>query len=60
LWRRKSGGKGGSMAIYDIFSKRMKAERSEFPDVYQYDNFDKSLKIKSFILFMDISVIIIT
>ena len=34
------------MSIYDLFSKRKKAERGEFPDVYQYDNFDRSLRTK--------------
>jgi len=34
------------MPIFDLFSKRIKAERGEFPDVYQYDNFDYNLKVK--------------
>jgi hypothetical protein len=50
---RKSGGIFGEkgeeekiMAIYNIFSKRMKAERGEVPDVYQYKTFEDSLRVK--------------
>lgn len=35
------------MAILNLFSKRMRAERGEFPDVYQYDLFNENLKIKT-------------
>ena len=34
------------MPIVNLFSKRMKAERGEFPDVYQYTNFDRNLKVR--------------
>jgi len=34
------------MPIYNLFSKRMKTERGEILDVYQYNNFDNNLKIK--------------
>jgi hypothetical protein len=34
------------MPIYNLFSKRMKAERGEIPDVYQYNTFDYNLKVK--------------
>jgi len=34
------------MPIYNLFSKRMKVERGEISDVYQYDIFDDSLKVK--------------
>jgi hypothetical protein len=41
------------MPIYNLFSKRMKAKRGEFPDVYQYDNFDRNLKIKIIYIIKD-------
>jgi hypothetical protein len=34
------------MAIYDLFSKRQKKLRGELPDVYQYDDFNKSFRIQ--------------
>jgi len=34
------------MPIVNLFSKRIKAKRGEFPDVYQYTNFDRNLKVK--------------
>ncbi len=34
------------MAIYNLFSKRRKAERGEIPDVYQYTKFEMSLKVQ--------------
>lgn len=34
------------MAIHDLFSKRMKRERGEFPDVYQYHHFPETLKVQ--------------
>lgn len=32
------------MASYDLFSKRMKRQRGEYPDVYQYTNLPPSLR----------------
>ncbi len=32
------------MASYDLFSKRMRRHRGEFPDVYQYDDIPSSLR----------------
>jgi hypothetical protein len=34
------------MPIINLFSKRMKVERGEVSDVYQYTNFDNNLKVK--------------
>ncbi len=34
------------MAIIDLFSKRRKRERGEFPDVYEYDCIPKTLRIQ--------------
>ena len=34
------------MAVYDLFSKRQKRLRGEFPDVYQYDNIPRPLRVK--------------
>ncbi|GMO38453.1 MAG: hypothetical protein Ta2B_18090 [Termitinemataceae bacterium] len=41
------------MPIMDLFSKRMKVERGEVPDVYQYDNFDEALKVKVVYIIQD-------
>lgn len=32
--------------VFDLFSKRRKAERGEYPDVYQYTEFEYALKVK--------------
>jgi hypothetical protein len=42
------------MAIYNLYSKRKKAERGELPDVYQYDDFKKSLRVKIVHILKDI------
>lgn len=34
------------MTIDDLFFKRMKRERGEYPDVYQYDNLPQTLKVQ--------------
>lgn len=34
------------MAIFDLFSKRAKAQRGELPDVYQYDEVPQSLRVQ--------------
>lgn len=34
------------MAVYDLFSKRQKRLRGEFPDVYQYDNIPRPLRVQ--------------
>ncbi|MDR0909806.1 MAG: hypothetical protein LBM77_08585 [Spirochaetaceae bacterium] len=34
------------MPIYDIFSKRMRREHGEMPDVYQYTKFDQNLRVR--------------
>ena len=41
------------MPIFNLFSKRMKAERGELPDVYQYTNFDRNLKVKIIYIIRD-------
>lgn len=34
------------MAVYDLFSKRQKRLRGELPDVYQYDNIPRPLRVQ--------------
>jgi|SRR5690606_26408088 len=34
------------MAIFELFSKRMKKQRGELPDVYQYENLDKKFRVQ--------------
>ncbi len=34
------------MAIYNLFSKRQKRLRGEFPEIYTYDNIPKSLRVQ--------------
>ncbi|MFP3042111.1 hypothetical protein LQZ19_09875 [Treponema primitia] len=42
------------MSITNLFSKRMKVERGEVPDVYQYDNFEKALRVKVVYIIKDV------
>ena len=41
------------MPIINLFSKRRKAERGEFPDVYQYENFGENLRVKVVYIIQD-------
>ena len=34
------------MSIFELFSKRQKSLRGEYPDVYQYDNIDKKFRVQ--------------
>lgn len=42
------------MAIFEIFSKRQKKLRGEMPDVYQYDDIPKHLRIQITHIFKDV------
>lgn len=48
-WRgRGMGGRqtGGPVALFDLFSKRMKRQRGETPDVYRYDDLPQALRVQ--------------
>ena len=42
------------MPIFDIFSKREKKRRSEYPDVYQYETIPKELRVQVVLIMKDI------
>ena len=34
------------MSVFELFSKRQKKLRGEYPDVYQYDNIDEKFRVR--------------
>ncbi|WP_047472338.1 AbiJ-NTD4 domain-containing protein, partial [Acinetobacter pittii] len=42
------------MSIFDLFSKRQKKLRGEIPDVYQYEDIPKTLKIQIIHIIRDV------